>query len=93
MFWRAPGRRSAFVMALRYLGWLFRFPVNITRSIAAEGEMTRRQAGRSYSGQIADMVKVALANGVMPRRYYDAGMARDEVDEAAGYVPPGLSRM
>lgn len=74
--WRSNKGWKAPIQAGRYLGWCLRFPRDLVQLLAARGPDARKRLGRSYPGQIADMVKVATVNGLMPRDYYAGDLAR-----------------
>lgn len=78
----------AAIQAGRYLGWAVRFPKELIRQLVNRGPDARIRLRRSYRGQIADMLMVAIANGVMPRDYYAGNLARHGGDrKLLSYVP------
>jgi hypothetical protein len=86
--WRANKGKRVIVQSGRYLGWVTRFPENFVRFLVTRGGEARTRFGRSYRGQIADMVKLACVNGLMPRDYYAGGLARHGGTEALyRYLP------
>jgi hypothetical protein len=86
--WRSNRGSKAAIQAGRYLGWILRFPRDLVRCLAVRGQDAKQRLGRSYPGQIADMVKVAAINGVMPRDYYAGDLARHGGrEELFRYVP------
>lgn len=86
--WRSNTGTKAAIQAGRYLGWFLRFPKELVRRIAAHGSDTKKRLGRSYSGQVADMLSLATSNGLMPRDYYEGELARHQGGrETFDYVP------
>jgi hypothetical protein len=86
--WRSNKGWRAAIQAGRYLGWFLRFPRDLVRFLVRRGPDARQRLGRSYGGQVADMIKVAAVNGVMPRDYYVGELARHGGREALyRYVP------
>jgi len=89
--WRRVEGRDTAPIVLRYLRWL-RLPKLVIAALAKEGAGTRSLFGRSLFGQLSDMVRVAIANGLSPKDYYFAGLARyGGGEEIFGYVPAELT--
>ena len=89
--WRANKGFKAFIQAGRYLGWVVRFPKDLIWYLVSHNLNVRNRLGRSFSAQIVDMVRVATVNGVMPRDYYDGGLAHCRGgEELFRYVPHHL---
>jgi hypothetical protein len=88
--WRCVEGRDVASIVFRYLRWL-RLPKLVIAALVKEGAGTRGLFGRSLSGQFSDMIRVAIANGLSPKDYYFAGLARyGGSQEMFRYVPPRL---
>ncbi len=88
IIWRHTNDPGTLAQASRYLGWLVRFPWELVRRLRLSGPDTRRRLGRGYAGQIADMLRMAVVNGLMPRDYYAGELARHHGDAAMlNYIP------
>ena len=74
--WRARPGLHRLSIAARFLGWLYRFPFDVARSMLKSAAIWRRAFQRSYWDQLLDLVAAASFNGIMPRDYYRGDMAR-----------------
>jgi hypothetical protein len=73
--WRRVNGWDIARVLLEYLRWV-KFPRLLLRALLAEGGSTKRRFGRGLLGQSADIVKIAVANGLTPEDYYSATLAR-----------------
>lgn len=73
--WRGAAGWGVARLVLTYCRWA-RFPVLLLRALLAESGNARRRFGRSLLGQASDIVKIATVNGLVPRDYYFATLAR-----------------
>jgi len=76
MTWRIVTWPDILHLTFRYLRWLFHFPLEVVAAVRCYGKETRQRYGRGVPGQIRDILKIALVNGLRPRDYYDAALAR-----------------
>lgn len=92
LFWRFHGRRMD-IVGLRLLAWLWRFPVDVVHNLVRQWRGTQRRFGRSFVGQLSDIVRVAVFSGISPAHYYYGGLARHGGDDVIfRYVPMSLYR-
>jgi hypothetical protein len=86
--WEGRTGAGAALQYLRYVDWLIRFPLSVASAVRRYGRAAREHLGRSLSGQIADLFRLGIATGLMPKDYYLGGLARHGGEEAIfGYMP------
>lgn len=89
--WRANPGLASVGQGARYLGWGIWFPIDLLRFVLSRGGDAKKRFGRDYPGQIGDMFKVAVQNGLMPRDYYAGELARHGGgEEILRYLPNRL---
>ena len=92
IIWRGADAWDFVRIASRYLRWT-RFPNLLIRAMLANSGNSRRRFGRSLLGQSADIIGIAVANGLTPDQYYRAALARYRGGpEIYNYLPFDLLR-
>jgi hypothetical protein len=91
MLWRDADRAEGLRIVASCLAWLCRLPRRAVVALMESGKATRNRYGRSLLGQLNDMLRVALVNGLTPKEYYRAALARHGGgDQILGYAPFNL---
>lgn len=88
MTWRIVTWPDMLHLYFRYLRWLFHFPTKVAAAVGSYGKETRQRYGRSVPGQIRDILKIALVNGLRPLDYYRAALARHDGGNEIYRYPP-----
>ena len=76
MTWRIVTSPDIVHVYFEYLRWLYHFPPKVLAAVKSYGKETRQRYGRSRPGQAGDILRIAWVNGLRPRDYYDAALAR-----------------
>jgi len=71
---RTPRQRLG--VALRLLGWVSVFPMDLIKGLFRWGRPTKRVYHRGYASQLRDLVQLAFTSGMRPLDYYMAGLGR-----------------
>lgn len=88
MTWRMVTWRDLVPIFFRYVRWLYRFPRAVLAAVRTNGTYARQRYGRSLPGQVSDILRISLVNGLMPPGYYRAALARHGGgNEILGYLP------
>jgi hypothetical protein len=73
-FWQKEGRFAPRTFWRLLIPWLVRFPVQLVRALRRFGPAARKTFGRPLALQVADIIKLSIANDLRPADYYEAGL-------------------